>query len=198
MKIQNNETLEPTVSVIMNCYNGEKYLFESINSLISQTYKNWELIFWDNLSTDNSRIILEKFSDQRIKYFSSEKFVNLYEARNLAIEKAKGKYIGFLDTDDLWIKDKLEKQIEIANEYPDVGIIYCDQFVVDKWNNIDDSKNQLIDKDLWIHFVNGWTAPNTSTLLFKKDIFKKLGGFDSELTSCQEHDLWMNIAFKNE
>ena len=101
--------LSPLVSVIMNCHNGEEYLKESINSLMSQTYKNWELIFWDNKSFDNSKKIVKKFKDKRIKYFKSEKFRNLYHSRNLAIKKAKGKYIGFLDVDDLWERTKLKK-----------------------------------------------------------------------------------------
>ena len=99
------------ISVIMNCHNGETFLEESLKSLFAQSYENWELIFWDNLSTDNSKKILKKFNDKRIKYYLSDNFTNLYEARNLAIEKASGKYISFLDTDDLWTKDKLKKQL---------------------------------------------------------------------------------------
>ena len=107
---------KPLVSVIMNCHNGEKYLKESIKSLMSQTYKNWELIFWDNNSFDNSKKIVKKFKDKRIKYFKSQKFQNLYHSRNLAIKKAKGKYVGFLDVDDLWEKSKLKKQIKYLLE----------------------------------------------------------------------------------
>ena len=105
----------PSVSVIMNCHNGEKYLKESVRSVINQSYKNWELIFWDNVSTDNSKEIVKSFVDKRIKYFYSKKFTNLYEARNLAIEKASCNYIAFLDTDDKWSADKLEKQINFLN-----------------------------------------------------------------------------------
>ena len=75
------------VSVIMNCHNGEKFLNESVKSVINQTYQNWELIFFDNLSNDNSKKILQSFRDKRIKYFNSKKFLDLYAARNLAIEK---------------------------------------------------------------------------------------------------------------
>ena len=103
----------PFVSVIMNCFNGEEFLNESINSVINQTYKNWEIIFWDNQSTDNSAKILQGFKDKRIKYFYSSKHTSLGEARNLAIEKAKGDLIAFLDVDDLWMKEKLEKQVPL-------------------------------------------------------------------------------------
>ena len=85
----------PLVSIIMNCHNGEKYLKESLRSIFNQKYKNWELIFWDNYSSDNSRKIIKKFKDKRIRYFYSKKFNSLYNSRNLAIGKAKGKYISF-------------------------------------------------------------------------------------------------------
>ena len=101
----------PLVSVIMNCHNGEKYLRESIKSIISQTYNNWEIIFWDNCSNDKSKQILLSFNDKRIKYFYSKKILKLYHARNLAVKKSKGKYISFLDTDDTWDKNKLKIQI---------------------------------------------------------------------------------------
>ena len=92
------------VSVIMNCYNGENYLVESLNSVINQTYKNWELIFYDNCSNDKSAIILKKYNDRRIKYFKSKKKLNLGLARKKALSKAKGDFVAFLDTDDIWKK----------------------------------------------------------------------------------------------
>ena len=106
----------PVVSIIMNCHNGQKFLSDAIQSVINQSFKNWELIFWDNSSSDNSRSILKSFSDKRIKYFFSNKFCNLYEARNLAVKECKGKYITFLDTDDLWLKDKLDEQINFITK----------------------------------------------------------------------------------
>ena len=100
----------PLVSIVMNCYNGEKFLSKSLRSIFSQSYKNWELIFWDNQSIDNSKNILNKFRDRRIRYFKSKRFQSLYSARNSAIIKTKGKYICFLDTDDWWEKDKIKKK----------------------------------------------------------------------------------------
>ena len=81
------------VSVIMNCHNSQQYLDESIKSVLSQTYTNWELIFWDNKSTDNSAKIIKSFKDKRIKYYLSKRFTSLGEARNLAISYSKGEYI---------------------------------------------------------------------------------------------------------
>ncbi len=103
------------VSVIMNCHNGEKYLQQSLNSLLIQSYNNWELIFYDNCSTDNSALILKRYRDKRIKYFKSNKKLNLGLARKKALEKARGKLITFLDTDDLWKKNKLYMQTKVFN-----------------------------------------------------------------------------------
>lgn len=131
----------PLVSVIMNVHNGEKYLKESINSIIAQTYKNWELIFWDNNSSDNSKNIFFEYKDKRLKYFFFKKKIKLYESRNLAIKKCKGELIAFLDQDDLWLKNKLKKQVELFNN-KDVGLVYSNYY---KW----DEKKLIFKKKLF-------------------------------------------------
>ena len=123
--------LSPLVSVIMNCYNGEKFLDESIQSVISQTYDNWELIFWDNRSEDRSSEIFKKYQDKRFKYFYADKHTSLYEARNLAIQKSTGEFISFLDADDLWHKQKLEKQMDYFDDNS-IGVAYSNYWLVKK------------------------------------------------------------------
>ena len=103
---------KPLVSIIMNCHNGEKYLQKSLVSIIKQTFKDWELIFWNNSSSDKSKRIFESFKDKRFKYFENKNLKKLYDVRNLAIQKASGKFLSFLDTDDFWKKNKLEEQIK--------------------------------------------------------------------------------------
>ena len=104
------------VSIIMNCHNGEKYLPEALESILNQSHINWELIFWDNCSKDGSKKIIKSFKDKRIKYFLAKKFTNLHKARNLALKKAKGKYVSFLDCDDLLLEDKLLLQVDMINK----------------------------------------------------------------------------------
>ena len=103
---------KPLVSIIINCYNGEKYLNEAIDSIINQTYTNWEVIFWDNCSTDNSALIAKNY-DERLKYFHVEKTSPLGKARNFALKKASGNYVAFLDCDDLYLPDKLMIQLNL-------------------------------------------------------------------------------------
>ena len=102
---------KPLVSIIMNCYNGELYLKKALESVLSQTYTNWELIFWDNQSQDKSEKIFKTYKDKRFKFYKSSDHTVLYEARNKAIQKSSGELIAFLDVDDFWLSSKLEKQI---------------------------------------------------------------------------------------
>jgi glycosyltransferase involved in cell wall biosynthesis len=118
----------PLVSVIMNCYNGERYLQEAIDSVCAQTYKNWEIIFWDNHSTDKSKEIFNSYKDVRLKYFFAPKHTLLYEARNYAIDQAKGELYAFLDVDDLWIPEKLYRQISDFND-KNIGISYTNYYI---------------------------------------------------------------------
>lgn len=100
----------------MNCKDGEKYLSESLQSILEQTYRDWELIFVDNNSKDNSKNIFFNYVDKRLKYFYLEKSVSLGMARQYAYQKCNGKFIAFLDTDDLWLPTKLEKQIPLFDD----------------------------------------------------------------------------------
>lgn len=99
------------VSVIMPSYNTADYIADSIKSVISQTYQNWELIIVDDCSTDNTDDIVSYFSDNRIKYMKNKKNMGAAATRNRALREAKGEWIAFLDSDDLWLPNKLEKQI---------------------------------------------------------------------------------------
>ena len=110
---KNKQKKLPLVSVILNCHNAAKFLKKSINSVINQSYKNWELIIFDNNSNDKTSLEVLKFKkNKKIKYFKSKKIYNLYKARNLAIKKAKGSLITFIDADDWWLKNKLNVQVK--------------------------------------------------------------------------------------
>lgn len=103
--------MDELVSVIMPSYNTAAYIADSIKSVISQTYQNWELIIVDDCSTDNTDDIVSYFSDNRIKYMKNKKNMGAAATRNRALREAKGEWIAFLDSDDLWLPTKLEKQI---------------------------------------------------------------------------------------
>ena len=95
------------VSIIVNCYNGEKYILQTLKSILSQEYEKFEVIFIDNCSTDLSAKIYKSVKDKRFRYFKTRKNINLYKARNLALKKCKGEFVSFLDADDWWDKNFL-------------------------------------------------------------------------------------------
>jgi len=116
--------LPSKVTIIINCFNGENFINDCISSVLVQSYTNWELVFWDNLSTDNTAKIIKKFKDKRIKYFKASKHTNLPNARNLALNKAKSDLIAFLDIDDMWHKDKLKYQVAEINKNKNFSFCY--------------------------------------------------------------------------
>jgi glycosyltransferase involved in cell wall biosynthesis len=113
MKYSNTE---PLVSIIMNCYNGDQYLRHAISSVLTQSYQNWEIIFWDNQSIDNSRDIFQSYCDPRFHYFFADQHTSLGAARNYAIKECRGDLIAFLDVDDWWVPKKLELQVPLFNK----------------------------------------------------------------------------------
>ena len=105
--------IDDLVSIIMPAYNAEKYIEEAIQSVLKQTYTNWELIIVNDCSTDKTEQIIKKYQeqDQRIRLCSLTKNQGVANARNTAIKNAVGRYLAFLDSDDIWLQEKLEKQI---------------------------------------------------------------------------------------
>jgi len=131
----------PCVSVIMNCRNSAEFLKEAIDSVFAQSFEDWEIIFWDNQSTDASPEIArsycrspggsgEEASKQVLRYFRAETSAPLGQARNLAIEKANGRLIAFLDCDDWWDPDKLSRQVRLFENNPNLGLACTDTRVV--------------------------------------------------------------------
>ena len=118
------------ISIIVNCFNGEKYLRDTLDSIISQTYQDWELIFWDNKSTDLSAKIFQSYNDKRFNYFLSKSHTSLNEARTKALDKINGEFFCFLDTDDLWFPNRLESQVKVFNS--EMSFIYSNVIYFNK------------------------------------------------------------------
>jgi len=162
------------VSIIVNCYNGEKYLSDCLVSVLKQTYKNWEVIFWDNQSTDLSKKILLDFNENKFRYFKSSKFTNLSTARNLAIAQSKGDYIAFLDVDDFWLENKLEKQVNFL-EKNKASLIYSNYFVYDE----SCSKKKIFydkafpEKNLFKELLKNWHV-GLLTIFYNKKTVKNI------------------------
>lgn len=104
------------VSIVMPNYNAAKYVEETLRCVLAQTYTNWELLFVDDCSTDDSVAIVERLNDPRIKILRNEKNSGAAASRNYALRQAQGRYVAFLDSDDVWAADKLEKQVAFMQE----------------------------------------------------------------------------------
>lgn len=190
-------TNEPLVSVVMNCFNGEKYLREAIESVVAQTYQNWEIIFWDNQSTDRSAEIFKSYNDVRLKYHYAPKHTFLYEARNYAIEKSRGEFIAFLDVDDKWSPCKLEKQIPLFHD-SQVGFVCSNYWII----NENKSSKRLFSKKA---IPRGWVLNNLLmdypvgmlTLVLRRTAFDLLSrGCDPRFHIIGDMDLVVRLAIK--
>ena len=185
----------PLVSVIMNCHNGELYLKKSLKSLINQSYKNWELIFYDNKSSDDTNLIVKNFCDSRIKYYKSSKFEKLYTARNQAIKKCKGELICFLDVDDWWVKDKLLIQVNQFKKDKNLKILYCNFCnYIQKKKRIICPKNKLPSGAITQSLLNNYSI-GILTVMLKKSIFKK-NKFNGSYNIIGDFDFFINLSLK--
>ncbi|EKD74366.1 MAG: Glycosyl transferase, family 2 [uncultured bacterium] len=186
----------PTVSVIMNAYNAEKYLEEAIDSVYMQTCQDWEIIFWDNVSTDRTAEIAKKY-DRKLRYFCGEEHVLVGKARNYALEKAQGKYIAFLDCDDIWLPNKLETLLKLFEINPSIGFVYSDCYIIDETGKVTDclsAQGEFYCGEVFIRFISGIVAP-TSSMIFKKTVIDEIGRFRYFKIS-EHYDLVLRIANK--
>lgn len=193
----NNSATKPLVSVIMNCYNGEKYLREAIDSVLTQTYQNWEIIFWDNQSTDSSAEIFKSYDDPRLMYFFAPTHTLLYEARNYAIEKVSGDFFAFLDVDDWWYPEKIEMQVPLFDD-PEVGFVCSNYWIVKEKKGT----RKLFRKRAIPH---GWVLNDllmdypvgVLTLVLRRAAFDTLpGGCDPRFHVIGDMDLVVRLAMK--
>jgi len=194
----NDENYKPLVSVIMNCYNGERYLSQAIESVLGQTYENWEIIFWDNQSSDRSAEIFKSYQeDNRLNYFYADVHTVLYEARNYALEKCHGELIAFLDVDDWWFSDKLEKQVPLFSS-DNVGVSCGNYMLINERNKQDVVEEKAYDilptgnvlndlfKDYFVHM---------STLVVRNEALRRLTKkFDPRFNIIGDMDMLVRLC----
>lgn len=192
MKLINN----PLVSIVINCYNGEKYLRKSIESILDQSYKNLELIFWDNHSTDQSKNIIKSYDDSRIKYFFSQNHTTLYQARNLALKECKGDFVNFLDADDYYLKDKIAKQLLYFKDEK-VGVIYSNYYRY--YEDIKKKKlltNKMLPSGNLTQYILEESQISFMTVMVRKKSLDSLEfNFDPKYSIIGDYDLLYRLSF---
>jgi glycosyltransferase involved in cell wall biosynthesis len=189
----------PAVSIIMNCRNGERFLEGALSSVAAQTFQDFEVIFWDNQSHDDSPSIARRFGRQ-LRYFRAATPMTLGEARNAALAEATGRYVAILDVDDRWRPHKLERQVALFETRPEVGLVHCDAV------RLDDRGNRLSRWSEERRFHRGRILEallrscfiSMSTILVRRDVLQEAGGFDSRFHQVEDWDLYLKIAERYE
>lgn len=184
------------VSVIMNCLNCQKYLREAIDSVYSQTYQNWEIIFWDNASTDKSGEISRSYGE-KVRYFRELETITLFAARNKALQKARGEYIAFLDCDDVWLPRKLEKQIPLFID-SQVGIVFCDViYFNDKGESeILYSRRKYRTGHCFSSLLSDFFLSQPAIIIRRSALNDLTEWYDPRLPCSGDADLFLRIAYK--
>jgi glycosyltransferase involved in cell wall biosynthesis len=193
-----NGASAPRVSVIMNCRNAAAYLDEALRSAFQQTLADYEIIFWDNRSTDGSREIAARYAgDVRLRIFHGDRDLPLGAARNEAVARSRGRYLAFLDCDDVWLPPFLERQTALLESNGDCGFVYADAYRVDDRGGIlgrfsDDARflrGRRFRELLAESFVSAF-----STVVIRADVLREVGGFRPQFNICEEYDLFLRVA----
>jgi glycosyltransferase involved in cell wall biosynthesis len=184
----------PEISVIIPVYNGEKTIQETLESVFNQTFSDYELIVINDGSTDFTLKILSHVKDSRLKVFSYPNG-NQAVSRNRGISHASGKYIAFLDADDLWTPDKLEQQFEALQAHPEAAVAYS-------WSDYIDETSQFLRRGSY-KTINGNTYPyfllanileNGSNPLIRRQALVEVGNFNPDFTPAEDWDMWLRLA----
>jgi glycosyltransferase involved in cell wall biosynthesis len=186
------------VSVVINCYNGDKYLREAIDSVLEQTYTNWEIIFWDNCSTDKSKKIAKEYN-KKLKYYFSGKHTTLGEARNLALKKVKGDYIAFIDCDDIWLPNKLKIQVELMNANPNFILSYGSMIEInDEKIYLREISTKYKSGNIFGDLLEQFDVSIISSMINAKLLENSHVSFDNKIVASEEYCLFMQLAINNE
>ncbi|MEM2525972.1 MAG: glycosyltransferase [Candidatus Methanomethylicaceae archaeon] len=183
---------KPLISVIMSVYNGERYLKESVRSILKQTFTNFEFIIIDDNSTDNSYEILRSFNDNRIKIIRNKIRKGITKNLNTAIDIAEGEYIARQDADDISLPHRLELQLSFLKEKPDIALVGSSTFFIDDKGRIigfrkvpsEPTFDLLLKKNLFIH----------GSVIIRKKFLDEIGRYNELFKYSQDYELWLRIA----
>tara|TARA_B100000886_G_C20420732_1_gene491436 strand:- start:98 stop:1063 length:966 start_codon:yes stop_codon:yes gene_type:complete len=185
---------KPIVSIIINCFNSERFLEQAIKSVFSQEFENWEIIIWDNLSQDSTGKLALKFDNEKVKYFKSKEHTNLGEARNLAMREVKGDYIAFLDSDDTYEPKYLSTVIELINSNnTDCIYVKANKIIFNKKSQVSDDSHELKTISFKNLFIN-YNIFMSGTLVKKKAIDQHKLNFDSILNHAEDYDFFLSLS----
>ena len=204
------------VSVIIPTYNCAQYITEAVDSVLNQTYKNFEVIVIDDGSTDNTKEVLASYIDKKQIYYIYQANKGPGAARNAGIDKARGNYIAFLDADDLLFPNSISRRISFLNKHPQVGMVFTDVYRINErdgslWSEKHLRENRFLelfssaviykcppyyifDKKFFDLAIRHHPFIKTPTVLIRKSIMDTIGGFNEGLRAAQDVDLWLRVS----
>jgi len=187
------------ISVIIPTYNRSEFLNNAIQSVLAQTYKDFELLVIDDCSTDITPKLVGDIDDKRIKYIRNDTNKGVSASRNIGIKNSSGEYIAFLDDDDEWLPQKLEKQMDIFSlGSPNLGCVYTLGLFISATsgkivkNNPLPHRGRILSDLLYKNFII------TSSVLFRRECFKKVGLFDESVGYAEDYDMWIRMSVEYE
>ena len=186
----------PKVSIIMNCLNGERYLREALDSVFAQTFQDWEIVFWDNCSTDKSGEIAKSYGE-KLRYFRSETTVPIGAARDEAYKRCRGEYVAILDVDDVWLPEKLERQLPLLENNPEVGLVFSDTIYFDErgdrfclFDMVTPKRGMVFGNLLVRNFIT------TVSMMYRRESLKTLNHvFNEKLRVTMDYDLSLRMSY---
>jgi glycosyltransferase involved in cell wall biosynthesis len=196
----------PKVSIILTSYNHEKYIQEAINSVLSQTYEDFELIIWDDASSDDSWRMINRFKDGRIKAYQNEQ--NGYGTLNRALKIASGEYIAIHHSDDVWEPQKLEKQVAFLDAHHEIGAVFTNALAITEeghaladekhsYFNIFDQPNRT--RYEWLNFFfNHGNALCHPSVLIRKSCYDTVGVYEYGYAQLGDFNMWIRLCLKYE
>ena len=191
---------KPRVSVIIPVYNGERYFARTIESVLAQTYSAKEIVIVDDGSRDTSQEVIARYLHHSNVHLVTQKNAGVAAARNTGISAAAGEYIALVDQDDLWLPDKLARQVEYLDAHPEIALVHSNIHF------IDEAGERIPDPEwAWVAPTFGQVLPElvkqnsicTCTVLLRKSVLEQVGLFRQELAPADDWDLWLRIAAKH-
>jgi glycosyltransferase involved in cell wall biosynthesis len=185
----------PLVSVVINCYNGELFLKEAIDSVYAQTWPRWEIVFWDNASTDGTSEIAHSY-DQRLRYFRAERNTPLGEARNLAFAQAGGEFIAMLDSDDVYLPDTLSRLVAgMGDRQTEYAVCYGGELHIDAaGRQIGEARPEAMRGNLFGPLLHHFTIRPCASMVRRSILIESGHGFDLSLTTSEDYCFFLTLA----
>jgi glycosyltransferase involved in cell wall biosynthesis len=195
-------TSAPTISIVMPCFNRLRHLRTAVQSVCDQTFGDWEFIIVDDGSDEPTREYLRGLADPRVRLIEHTHTGNQSILRNLAITQARGRYVAFMDSDDVWIPARLELQLATMREAPRRRWSYCNCSMIDE-------EGRLLPAEAFVPWVplDGTivealltfdASVSTAAVIVERGLLDEAGGFDEQLRFCQSHELWLRLALRSE